>query len=99
MVVVVVVVVVTVGVVVMRVVVVVEVVVVDTPGGVIVSWKFPDEPPKPSTTIKYVCPATTFGRTREATFSPAEFVHESSLHPEATSPLVHVGVRTYTVVS
>src|SRR6184192_4915840 len=42
------------------------VVVVDATGGVTVRLKVPCAPLKPSTTMKYVCPAVTVGVRREA---------------------------------
>ena len=70
------------------------VVVVGGTGGVTVRLKFPAAPPKPSTTMKYVCPAVTVGVIREAVFAPFALGHASSLHPDATSvPLAHAPLR------
>jgi len=70
------------------------VVVVGGTGVVTVRLKFPAAPPKPSTTMKYVCPAVTVGVMREARFSPLASGQASSLQPDETSvPLAHVPLR------
>src|SRR5207302_1306359 len=70
------------------------VVVVGGTGGVAVRLKSPAAPAKPSTTMKYVCPAVTVGVIREARFSPLALAHASSLHPAATSgPLAQTPLR------
>ena len=71
-----------------------EVVVVVATGGVTVRVKFPCVPLKPSTTMKYVCPAVTVGPIREAVFAPLALGQASSLHPEAISvPPLHTPLR------
>src|SRR5437764_1424010 len=69
-------------------------------GGVTVRLNVPCDPPYPSTTMKYVCPAVTVGVMREARLRPLEFAHASSLHPDTTSaPPEHTPLRMYRIVS
>jgi len=76
------------------------VVVAEAPGGVTVRLNVPCDPPYPSTTMKYVCPAVTVGVMREARLRPLEFAHASSLHPDTTSaPPEHTPLRMYRIVS
>src|SRR5439155_22228191 len=70
------------------------VVVAGAPGGMTVRLNVPCDPPYPSTTMKYVCPAVTVGVMREARLRPLEFAHASSLHPDTTSaPPAHTPLR------